>query len=130
MTVTVKVSKGIWKGFAVIVLIIAIGAGVIWAYQTNSRQITLYWNPLPAGITTVTAVRIYDIADPASPVKVAEVSCTIVAPYTCPMEVTFAMSQAVHVYVARYWDGFWESADSNSVSVPGPVSPPTGLKKR
>jgi hypothetical protein len=124
--VTVKTSGSLWKGVLAIVLIVAAGLG-IWAYQT-SRQLTLGWDPLAAGVTTVTAIRIYDISL-QTPVLVAEAACTV-TPYSCPVEVAFTMPRAAHSYVARYWDGFWESADSNAVTIPGPVNPPTGLIKK
>jgi hypothetical protein len=110
----------------IVMLLIAAGLA-IWAYQT-SRQLTLAWDPMPPG-PAYAAVRIYDIAvDP--PALVAEAQCSIGAPITCPTEMTFIMPRAAHTYVARSWDGFWESGDSNSVVIGAPPPAPTGLRKK
>jgi len=126
MTTTVKIGNSLWKGIAVILLLIISGLG-IWAYQT-SRQVTFGWEPMPAGQSWA-SVRIYDLSI-IPPALVAETQCTIGPPVTCPTEVTTIMPRAAHTYVARAWDGFWESGDSNSVGVPAPPDAPTGLKKR
>ncbi len=124
--VKVHVQSGIWKGIVAIVLAIAAGLG-IWAYQ-QSRQITLTWDPMPVGQQWA-SLRIYDLAV-TPPVMVAEIQCSIGPPITCPTEMTITMERAAHTYVARSWDGFWESGDSNSLEVPGPPRAPSGLKKR
>jgi hypothetical protein len=126
MSVTVSASKTLL--LCLLAAILALGTGlVIWAQ--SSRPITLAWDAMPAGEKWA-SVRIYEITNPASPVMVAETQCTIGPPIVCPTEVTFTMSRATHTYTARAWDGFWESGDSNSVTVPTPANPPTGLKKK
>ncbi len=123
-TLKVHVQSGIWKGIAAIVLAIVAGLG-IWAYQL-SREATASWEPMPPEAKWA-SIRLYDLAV-TPPILVAEAQCSIGPPIVCPTEMTFTMPRAAHTFVARGWDGYWESGDSNSVAIPGPPVAPTGLK--
>jgi hypothetical protein len=125
--VKVTVQSSIWKGIVAIVLLIVVGAG-IWAYNNADRTITLGWDAMPAGQQWA-SVRIYDISL-VPEVIVAEAQCSVGPPINCPTQVAFTMTKAAHVWVARAWDGYWESGDSNSVSVPGPPVTPSNLIKK
>jgi hypothetical protein len=109
------------KAIITLGIIIALGLGV-WSMQV-SKQITLQWDAMPLD-QKWTEVRIYDVAQSPEAI-VATATCST----TCPTTVTFTVPRAAHTYVARSYDGFWESADSNVVTLNAPPKIPTGLKK-
>lgn len=113
------------KIVAILALLAAI-AGGIWTMQ-STKQITLQWDQMPAG-EVWQAVRIYDLAG-AQPVLLGTVPCSAGPPVNCPNSITLVVEKRAYTFVARSWDGTWESADSNSVVLAGPPKAPTNLRK-
>jgi hypothetical protein len=112
------------KLFSIIGTIIAF-IFLSYAWQT-SKQITLQWDAMPSG-EKWTEVRIYDITQ-SPEVLVATSACNSAG--VCPSNsVSFTVQRAAHSYVARSYDGFWESADSNVVEINAPPKIPANLKK-
>ena len=100
---------------------LAILAG-LWAMQT--KQVSLSWDPMPAGEAWQT-IRIYDAG-----LMVAETKCTQTeGTWSCPTTVTFELTKTAHSFTARSFDGNWESSDSNVVTVKGPPAAPGNLKR-
>ena len=110
------------KWLSGILLALAATWGIVAMQQT--QQITLQWDPAPAG-EAWTAIRIYDIS--AVETLIGTATCT--APGTCPNTLTLTLQKKAYSFTARSYNGTWESANSNIVSVLGPPSAPTGLKK-
>lgn len=93
------------------------------AFAQTTKPVTIGWDQFSnADLLIVHSIRIYDIVVPASPVQVAEAPCTINTPPTlnvCPITVNFSATVGVkHVWIARAWDGFQETGDSNTVTTP------------
>ena len=109
------------RSIIIVAVILAALAG-IFGYQA-SKQITLQWDAMPLD-QKWTEVRIYDVAQ-SPEALVATATCST----TCPTTVTFTVPRTAHTYVARSFDGFWESADSNVVAINAPPKIPANLKK-
>lgn len=98
----------------------------IWAFQ--ARSVTLTWDGMPSD-QSWTQVRIYEIT-PTAYTLVATAPCTLGTPNVCPTSVTFSAPKLAHSYIARSFDGTYESDDSNTVFLPGPPKAPGNLRKQ
>jgi len=105
-----------------------IAAGYLVSRQ-NTRQITLGWDPMPAGETWL-EVRLYDISPSPEGVLLATAKCTAGPPVSCPVTATFLVAKQPYTIVARSWNGDLESVDSNTVTIAGPPKPPANLQKK
>jgi hypothetical protein len=110
----------------IISILAIIAALVIGIIAQQSKQITLAWDAESTD-QKWTEVRIYDVSQ-SPEALVATVTC--VPPAMCANTVTFSVPRAAHNYVARSYDGFWESGDSNVVLIPAPPKVITGLVKK
>lgn len=107
-----------------LLVLAVLAAGAIYALQAQ-KQITLAWDPMPVGAGWA-EVRIYDIS--ATPeVLVATAVCQS---GTCPTTVTATVQKKAYQFVARSYNGEWESDNSNVVVLPGPPSTPGNLRKQ
>lgn len=96
---------------------------VPWAVRPQTKALTLAWDSMPDG-EKWTEVRIYEGAT-----VVATAPCQPGPPIVCPTQVTFNITRAPHVYAARSYDGFFESDDSNTVTI-APPGKPGNLRKQ
>ena len=91
------------------------------------KQVTLAWDaPLAADLPNIKSTRVYEIKNLVY-TQVAEALCSG-TPNVCPLQVTFdSQTAAAHTWVARFYDGFQETTDSNLVVTP--PGPPKNLRK-
>ena len=91
------------------------------------KQVTLTWDaPLAADLPNIKSTRVYEIKNLVY-TQVAEALCSG-TPNVCPLQVTFdSQTAAGHTWVARFYDGFQETIDSNIVVTP--PGPPKNLRK-
>jgi hypothetical protein len=107
--------------FAVILWLIAIPC-----MAQTPQPISLMWDAPPAqDLPNIKKTVIYDIQGTTYN-KVAEAACSG-TPNVCPNTVAFTAVLGSHKWVARFFDGFQETGDSNAVVTP--VNPPTNLRK-
>lgn len=110
--------------FSVLALVVL---GAVTVNTQSLRPVTLAWD-LPSDYSTWTEVRIYNAVTPATPVLLGTVKCSG-SPLVCPTEVTLNLAKATYSFIARSFDGTWESEDSNAVTLKPPAFPPN-LRKR
>ena len=97
-------------------------------FQASNKTVTLAWDPMPVGEKWA-EVRIYEITT-GTDVLVATATCVPGPPITCPTQVSFQIARAAHTWVGRSSDSFWESDNSNTVSVNGPPKPPGNVTRK
>jgi hypothetical protein len=97
------------------------------SHAQTFKQVTLSWDAPPAtDLPNIKSTRIYEIKGGVY-TQVSEATCSG-SPNVCPLQVTFdSQTAAAHNWVARFWDGFQETADSNAVLTP--PGPPKNLRK-
>lgn len=121
------------KSILLLVVAVCLVLAVPVMAQTT-KTVPLSWtydDPTPESMFNVKSTRIYDKIS-GTPVLVAEAPCTDITPPTmeghvCPLSITFEALKAPHQWVAVSWDGWMESAESNTVVTPG--KQPKNLRK-
>ena len=95
--------------------------------MAQTAPVTLAWDaPDSTDLPNVKSTRIYDTLAGVS-TKVAETACTLAVPNVCPNTATFSPIIGPHNWTARFYDGFQDSADSNTLSTP--TKNPKNLRK-
>ena len=105
--------------------ILAALAGSIIGFQ-STKQLQLQWDPMPTA-ESWQAIRLYDISGTETLLGTAP--CTVGTPIVCRTSMTIVVQKKAYQIVARSFDGFWESGNSNVVVLNGPPAAPTNLKK-
>jgi len=100
-------------------LFLVIAFALLLVIPLHAADVSFIWDPMPAG-QTWTKVRIYDVTG-AVPTMKAEVAATVTT-------ATVANAQPGQKYIARSFNGAFESADSNIVTLPPVPMSPTNLK--
>jgi hypothetical protein len=104
--------------FRALVLFVLIPSSVFaFVAQSFSAPVTLAWDmPDSSDLPNVKETRIFDVLAGVA-TQVATAPCTG-APNACPNTASFAAPIGPHNWIARFFDGFQESGDSNTVSTP------------
>ena len=105
-------------------LAMLLGMLLFFALPGLAADITFVWDPAPAG-QTWTKVRLYERTGTTSPYgyalkgEVAGAATTITITGVAP---------GAHTYIARSYDGQWESADSNTASTGAVPTTPGNIR--
>jgi hypothetical protein len=106
--------------------ILALVLCIILPLMGKAAPVTLAWDaPVAADMLNVKYTVIYD-ALPSGTVEVARAICSG-TPNVCPTTVSFTAPIGPHNWIARFFDGFQESGDSNTVATP--TQNPKNLRK-
>jgi hypothetical protein len=112
--------------FVILACLVAL-VGVIIGLQ-STKQVTLGWDAMPVG-EHWTEIRIYD--ESTTPETLVTTAPCTSPGIGCPTTSTaFIVTRTAHNYVARSFDGFWESGDSNVIVINAPPKAPINVIKK
>jgi hypothetical protein len=94
-----------------------------FAQQTGTIEFS--WDPMPAGQAWLT-VRVYERTGSAEPYSYHQIAEAPVPATSVTAQLDVGGGQ--RIFVARSFDGFWESIDSNSVAIKPKPNPPQNLE--